>query len=444
MKKALFESEEKLILIVFVLLRFFPWALFLVNYGPQIAPDSGTYRFGFLDTGPVLSHRGPGITIPYLIMPNDLAISVIQWTFLTYVGVKLLKETMKIESKWRYLMILGVFSVLNSPTVSVWDIWILSHSLAISYNLMALYFVTKFCREKTSSTLLFANLFIFLSSVTRPNNLVFLLIFSAYSGYILFRKRIDFRKLSKRLTAIFLLALVVVSIGVNAYERTKWSPKQPIAILPYILQEGVPVAPNLIFEAKSDPTVPKCTFPDKPLTSDNFDFFVNIENKCPDGFKWLDSNFSTWYLKMFLLNPDYAFSQFSFGAVASLAYPTDYGSRFVTFVPSTFLSTFMGSPTFQQRGEGFPLLFWLLVAMAGILYKPKVTIRQTRNPKPSIDLNPQLALVFSMTISTIVSIVYQSHGDSFRLYIDNQVLIILTLVLLVTNKISSLRVVNSQ
>lgn len=428
------EHERKIVLYFFVLLRFFPWALFLVNYGPQIAPDSGTYRYGFLDFGPLDSHRGPAITIPYSLMPGDLAISIFQWILLTFIGVKLLGEALKIESKLKYLLIVGIFSLLNSPTVSVWDVWILSHSLAISYNLFALYFTLKFCQNHSSRSLVLANLFILLSSLTRPNNIVFLFLFTTYSLYTLVRKENDFKEISKRYTAFLLIAFLLLSASINAYERTKWSPKQPIAILPYIMQEGVPVASHIIRETKSDPNIPNCTFPDTPLTAKNADFFSQLTSTCPAGVVWLEKEFSAWYLRMFLSNPKYAFSQFSFGAVVSLGYPTDYGSRFVTFLPSTIVSLFMGSPVFSQNGANFPIFFWFIVTGVILLVKlPNRSRRTTKNIQEN-NVGSLIALCLSMTISTIISIVYQSHGDSFRLYIDNQVLILLSLLAVLVYK----------
>jgi hypothetical protein len=48
----------------------------------------------------------------------------------------------------KYIPILAVFVTLNSPTIAIWDTWVLSHSISLAYNLFSFVFLLKYLESK--------------------------------------------------------------------------------------------------------------------------------------------------------------------------------------------------------------------------------------------------------------------------------------------------------
>jgi hypothetical protein len=432
--------DNSMLLGGFFFIRLFPFLFYLANFGVQIAPDSGTYRYGFLDWDILSSHRGFGITLPYTLIPNDFLIVIFQFSMVTFAGMFLIRELGQISGKYKYLAILSVFAVLNSPTVAIWDVWLLSHSLSMSYNIISFTFLIKFSRKRQVKYLYAFGFFIFLSSVSRPNNQVVLILVLTFL-IIQLLSSVNWRRIknaykSNIALSLYFIVLILISTGVNSNLEKKWSPQLPVAILPYILDARVPISVDLIREAKADLKIPDCAFPSQALVNDNGKYLKTVYEECEAGVVWLENDFRNWYIRFLLTEPKSTLKAISFGTTIGLGYPTNYGEYFPTVVPEPILKLFIGAPKFRDEIGTYPLFGWVLLALftsLSLLYR-RITIgsaKQNSFPKESG------ALLVAWLTSACIGIIYQSHGDNFRVFIDNQVIIILIASYLIAVNTSS-------
>jgi hypothetical protein len=424
----LIESKYFVLYLAFVLVRLFPFLLYLVNFGVQIAPDSGTYRYGFLDWGVLGNHRGYGITVPFTLCPNDLFIVCLQFTLVTIAGVMLLSVLVKgSTSRLKYIPILAVFVTLNSPTIAIWDTWVLSHSISLAYNLFSFVFLLKYLESKALKHLVAFASFLFLSSLSRPNNqavLVMALFFIFIHFLVLYRLN---RKRFYTLTKIILIFafLITVSLAINSNLGKKSIPTVSVAMLPYLLDISAPISEDLIQRSKLDTEIPPCTFPSRPLVNGNGDYFKKLKVECPQGVEWLESNFQNWYIEFLITTPSATMKALSYGASVGLGYPINYGDTFPTVIPEPVLKLFVGAPKVSNVKPGiYPFFGWmLLVLFTGIQVKLRRRKLTKHKSNQKIEI---LGIVYlSWIASSIVSIIYQSHSDAYRVFIDNQVIIIL-------------------
>jgi hypothetical protein len=443
-KQSLFVStpgSNNLILAGFFLIRLLPFFFYLTIFGVQIAPDSGTYRYGFFEWEVLKNHRGYGITAPFTILPNDYLIVLFQFAMVTFAGIILIKELLQIKSSFKYIAIICVFAVLNSPTVAIWDVWILSHSLSIAYNILSLTFLIKYHRLQKFKHLYAFGFFVFLSSISRPNNQsIFTLIVIFLILHLVdrangprSRKGIN----PKILVSIYLIVLMLTSIAVNSHLEKKWSPKLPVAILPYILDSSVPMSSDLIRAAKADVAIPDCAFPTEPLLNDNGNYLKNVYIKCQAGVAWLEGDFKKWYLKFLLTEPKTILKTIGYGTSVGLGNPTNYGDIFPTMVPEPILKLFMGAPKVRNEIGTYPLFGWLLLAIfVSVIAHLKRRASGVRNDGNATQ--EVTAFLISWLASAGFGMIYQSAGDNFRVFIDNQVIIIITTVYLVTVNLVSI------
>jgi hypothetical protein len=430
---------SNILIVGFFLVRLLPFIFYLANFGVQIAPDSGTYRYGYLNWD-VLSdgHRGPGITLPFTLMPNDLLIVILQFSMVTFAGIFLIRELNHIGSNFKFIAIIAVFAVLNSPTVAIWDVWLLSHSLSIAYNIFSFTFLLKYSRLKNFKYLYAFGIFIFLSSVSRPNNqvvLILILTFIILQTYMFGNWR-NLNDLKPRiLLTLLLTGLILISVGVNSHLEKKWSPKLPVAILPYILDTSVPISGDIIKTAKNDPRIPDCAFPSEPLLNDNGNYMKGVYANCPTGVIWLENNFKEWYLKFLLTEPKSTLKAIGFGTTVGLGYPTNYGDTFPTVIPEPILKLFLGAPKVRNEVGSFPLFGWVLMAFfTSILVLQKKNIRGVS--RSTLTGSESKVLLVAWLTSACIGIIYQSHGDNFRVFVDNQVIITIIATYLVSINIS--------
>ncbi len=434
-------SDNFLMLGGFVLIRLLPFVFYLLNFGVQIAPDSGTYRYGFLRWDVLSNHRGYGITIPFTLCPSDLAICILQFLSVTISGIFLIAELNKLSGKFKYLPIIAVYAVLNSPTVSIWDVWPLSHSLSLAYNITSLAFFIKYTNSRKLGNLYLCGTFLFLSSISRPNNqIAFILIVSLVIAGIYKHKNFQgwqHGNNSKAKLVIFLASLVITSFSINSHLETKWSPKLPVAILPYILDANVPISSDLIRAAKADASIPECAFPSHALNNDKGVYLTKVYSECPEGVLWLENDFKLWYIKFLISNPKSTFKQIGFGTTVGLGYPTNYGNTFPTLLPEPVLKLFIGVPKVDNGIGIYPLFGWTLLVLFLTLQlnakrKPKTTL-SSGDSAPSLN-----GYLFAWLLSACAGIIYQSHGDNFRVFIDNQVIITIVAVCVVSRKLEEL------
>ena len=439
-------SDDFLLVGGFVLVRILPFIFYLASFGVQIAPDSGTYRYGFFRWDVLDNHRGYGITVPFTLSPNDLCIVILQFSLVTISGILLIAELKKSESNFKYLAIIAVFALLNSPTVAIWDVWLLSHSLTLAYNIFSFTFFIKYCKYRKSKHLFLFGMFLFLSSISRPNNQVALVILLSASIFWLYRsKNFELRPkktYSRAVLSIFLGCLVILSVVINSNLETKWSPKLPVAILPYILDVNVPVSSDIIRAAKADASVPKCAFPATPLTSDNGNYLKKVYSECPKGVDWLENDFELWYLKFLLSNPKTTLNVVGFGTTVGLGFPINYGEYYATVFPEPILKMFIGVPKVGNGVGIYPLFGWtLLVFLLGLRLRARMYSSVFPNSNDnSLELD---AYLVAWLASACLGIIYQSHGDNFRIFIDNQVIITLVAVYLVSIKLAALNKIKS-
>lgn len=431
-------------LISFVFVRYLCWAAGVFQNGVLVDPDSGTYRTTFLNFDSVLGFRGPSITIPFALMPNDFFISLFQVSFVTLMGVLLIKQSFRINNQRFSLYTLCIFVVLNAQTVAAWDIRVLSHSLSIGYLLLVLYSFIEYRNTNKSKWLIYTQFLIFIASLGRPNLLTLL-----FFGFLLNimgatsksgkdsksnkSSRSSLKVLSGKNISLSLL-LLLASLIINSELASRWSPPQPAAIVPYILNENLPIAQGLIQEAKSDISIPECAFPPQPLKDNDYDFYQNVYLNCPEGVDWLNHKFGKWYVMYLLGNPEEVLKQLAFGLTVSNSVPSDYGSRFPTLIPDSIAKLFMSSPKFQNNSGSFTPIFWLVLALICLrMLSFKIKSRNKLSDYHPVMLNSfDFVFLIGLVATWFASLVYMSHGDSFRLYIDLHVATLLSATYIVS------------
>jgi hypothetical protein len=429
------------IYLAFVIVRTLPFLLYLANFGVQIAPDSGTYRYGFLNWSVLGNHRGYGVTIPFTLCPNDLIIVVLQFILVTTSGTMLIAVLNKANSNFKYLPIAAVFAVLNSPTIAIWDIWILSHSISIAYNIFSLVFLLKFLKSKAQRHLYAFACFLFLSSISRPNNQAVLII-ALICIFLYFLLEFAHHKLNlSKLVEVFLIfvLLMATSLSININLGKKSSPSVAASMLPYLLDATAPISKDLILEARVDPTIPKCVFPPEPLKNGNGEYFEHLRINCPQGMKWLEENFQSWYIEFLATSPRATLKALSYGTSVGLGYPINYGDTFPTVIPEPILKLFIGAPKVGNVKPGiFPFFGWMLMALF-IWIQTRLGRRRLGVISAKSGIETVVIVYLAWMASSVISIIYQSHSDAFRVFVDNQVIITIFSVYLFSLNLSLLK-----
>lgn len=418
-------SNSFVICLAFIVIRTIPFLMYLGNFGVQIAPDSGTYREGFWDWSVLGNHRGYGITIPFTLCPNDFFIAGLQFILVTTSGVLLIREFNKNHSKYKYLPIACLFIVLNSPTIAVWDTWVLSHSLTIAYNLFSFVYLLKYKESRKYSHLSAFSGFLFLSSISRPNNQAVLVITLAFIAfYLVFNSSRNKRQLFKLMGIILVfVSLISLSLGMNSKAAHKSNPSSTVAILPYLLDVTGPISRDLIREMKLDSEIPPCSYPSEPLINGNAEYFNNFSEECPEGMQWLESNFQSWYTSFLARNPDASLKALSYGVGVGLGYPINYGEIYPTFIAEPILKLFVGAPKVSAGKPGiYPLFGWMLLVFFTFL-QLGIRRRNSQAPVSKRNLEVQVIAYLAWIASSVLSIVYLSHSDAFRVFVDNQVML---------------------
>ncbi len=425
-------SNSFVICLAFIIVRTIPFLMYLGNFGVQIAPDSETYRVGFWDWSVLGNHRGYGITIPFTLCPNDFFIAGLQFGLVTTSGVLLIREFHKNLSKYKYLPIACIFIVLCSPTIAVWDTWVLSHSLTIAYNLFSFVFLLRYRESGKYLHLSAFSGFLFFSSISRPNNQAVLVIALTFIAFYLVFNFLRNKEQLFKLIGILLVfvSIISLSVGLNSNSARKSNPSSTIAILPYLLDVTAPISGDLIREMNLDSEIPRCAYPSQPLINGNAEYFNNFSENCPEGFAWLETNFHSWYTSFLIRNPDASLKALSYGVGVGLGYPINYGDVYPSFIAEPILKLFVGAPKVSTSKPGvYPLFGWMLLVFFTFL---QLAIRR-RNSQTSVtkgNLKIQVFVYLAWIMSSVVSLVYLSHSDAFRVFVDNQVILIIISVYL--------------
>jgi hypothetical protein len=106
-------------------------------------------------------------------------------------------------------------------------------------------------------------------------------------------------------------------------------------------------------------------------------------------------------------------------------------------VPEPILKLFIGAPKVRNEIGTYPLFGWVLLSLftsLSLLYRRITTglVKHYFFPTESS------ALFAAWLTSACTGIIYQSHGDNFRVFIDNQVIITLIASYLVAVNTSSI------
>ena len=414
-------------LVVFVLARLLPFGATLLSLGPRVAPDSGTYRYGFWNWEVLFGMRGIGITGPFTLMPNHLAVALLQWLCVTGAGAWLILELARMKTVSKWIPIAATFATLCSPTVMAWDTWVLSHSLTLAYGLIALSTLVAFLRSGHWAWLMLMTGALVGTAVSRPSNMVVLAVMvTTVLVFALVGRPSSSRRSIATVGVVGAMALIV-TYNYNSWLGSNWHPPNPAVLLPYILSEGIPVSEAMIAEAKLSPEIPECAFPDAPVDSSTFPAYLDLlANECPAGLAWISDNFERWYVEFYVSNPDVAMAQLNYGLAVALGSPADYGGGMGSVIPEPLAELFLASPTFTQSPGFAPALGWFILALVIVVLAGIPKFRAPRAlPEGRRALTLAAALASSYMLALVVGILYQSHGDNFRVFIDIQVMLVL-------------------
>jgi hypothetical protein len=136
-----------------------------------------------------------------------------------------------------------------------------------------------------------------------------------------------------------------------------------------------------------------------------------------------------------LTKPKSTLKAISFGTSVGLGYPTNYGDAFPTVIPEPILKLFLGAPKVRNELGSLPLFGWVLMALF-----TSILLLQKRNiggvARSTLTGRESKVLLVAWLVSACIGIIYQSHGDNFRVFVDNQVIITIIATYLVSINIS--------
>ena len=429
-----------LIIAFFILVRSFNFSYHILRHGIGVEPDSGTYLSShhYFDIDFIFNtNRGIGITVPYNLIYNPIIIVIAQFTLVTIlISLLILKVYKLTKSNISLLFSIPIFFIFTAPQSSVWDTYLLSHSLTLIYNLIIILTLLNLFNQSSRRAIILnivlLNIALVGTATTRPNNQIFALVILIYLLILIlffpFLKSFNTFK-NKILVSILFIFSVTTIIVSNSIINKNWSPPMPIPAVSYLIVDINPISYNVIQAMKLDTEIPTCAYPKTPLKVDEGQtlWMKNLITQCPDGVEWYKHKYDRWLALFYITHPKSILYQIEYGLIQSLTLPNAYDSGFITLQPVTLYQIFFSAPDTAQRGSVyFNLIGFILMSYLAYGYYFYLIVRfKKRNFDDSLRYN---LIIFggqsSMILSFVIGMLYHSTTDNFRVFIDNQVTIL--------------------
>ena len=343
----------------------------LLNLGAEVAPDSVSYRVGgsafravsFTGHWP----RGWPITLPYALMPTDLARSVFQsfvatlmYLFLVVIVFRWLPRAVALPLSVGYVVI------SLTPQVLEWDKLILSESLATTLGLGVFACVLWFALRRTVASALCTSALLYLWVVARPSNSLALPAAVALSLVVL---AASLRARVRRVAAGVLAAsLVLASAGAYSYNSkaaSQFSPDLRAITATYQWLAANPLA-NKLLVAIRQTEVPKCAVPAAPLDwGSQAKLWQELRSSCSGGAAWLAAHYPWWYARYLIRHPADCWTVVGEGFRRAVAGKAAYSSVTLSILPPTLAHMFFAPDNFGLQTPFVPMLGWLAAAAIG-------------------------------------------------------------------------------
>jgi hypothetical protein len=401
--------------------------------GYYISPETTNERYSLVKfySG---AGRGWGVTLLYGLLGSKPVIVLFQLVLQTLAFLFLVKslllfsQSRKLTTIYSFI-VLGIhFFLIYSQEVQFWNFSIMSHSLAISYNIFIFTFFLKTHNSmdiKTQITnFLFMNIFILLSSVSRTINYLFFILSIAILIEIYIKNKksnIRGRKIIFASLSVFVLILSGYSFSYNQKMSFNTHSIDMYSLNASFEQFNIgnPISKSFISYLKRT-DAPECLFNGIPIqtTSEMQNYWGHLAGDCETGSKWMGKNYTKHLTTYLIQNPIGLLKSIQHGINESLLKKnTVYNNSVVTLIPLSIESLF-----FQPLGFNLfsmPFIFYLL-----IIFSIQFWIFPF---KKSYDFSGHVVRkvsLISIFLIYLISIVFLAYGSD-RTTVDLRILIYL-------------------
>lgn len=404
--------------------------------GYYTSPEATTERYSLVKfySG---AGRGWGVTLLYGLFGSKTVIVLFQLVFQTLAFIFLVKnflifsESKKFTTFYSFILITILFFLLYSQEVQFWNFSIMSHSIAISYNIFVFTFFikTQISMEfKTQITnFLFMNMFILLSSVSRTINYLFFVLSIAILIEIYIKNKksnLRARKIIFASLSCFVLILSGYSFSYNQKMSFHTHTIDMYSLNASFQQFNAdnPISKSFVAYLKRT-DAPVCLFKGIPIntTLDMQNYWGHLTGECKSGSKWLGENYTKHFTVYLIQNPISLLKSIQHGVNESLLKKsTVYNNTVVTLTPSSIESLFFQPFGYNLFSLPFILYLLFIISIQFWIFPLKMLSDITGHVVRKVSL-------ISIFLIYLMSIVFLAYGSD-RTTVDLRILIYLLLL----------------
>lgn len=404
------------------------WLGLVLTRGILTTNDSLGYYSGFLNFENVGGMRGYVLPAVYSVMPSGLFIGIFNIVVFIFAIGFFCQRLRGALGTDRWILIFSIVSPALTINSVQWSAYVMAHSGAIALGLIALGLVLRPSRDATLKGSVALGVTVILLSDLRPGSIS---IAAGLAAVAVIRStelpgnlRDKVANAGKR-SIVLILALAFSWWNLSTTSE-KWEPIDgELALLPYVLQTNSPLTEPYVEELR-ELGAPDCLVPDElippvPARSDQRRAYQTSLASCDEGVSWFDGRHARILASVVADDPKLL--------AAQLRYTIDLTWVSAEFQGGYSLADPLGALWFGNHYD--PSRMTLLVGL-GLVASALLALVEPRRWRDAI-------LCPTLVSASLASQLLFSHRASPRMYVDHNVLILVTVGLVLYFLASSCR-----